>query len=149
MTTTYTAAVDEMFGMFKDVWEAESAAICGYVPEIRWQGVEEPEKPATDLFFARVSQQTAGEDQTTIRDGANGQRYTNRGLLFIQILAPRSESDSMEKLRQLSQMVKNTFKGHTSSSDIWFRRGQIREMPTDNYFYNFNVVTEYRYDEII
>ena len=83
--TTYTEAVDQIFGIFNSDWEAGSASIVGYVPEIRWPGVEEPTKPDLTKYWARVSQQTVDDTQTGLRNGSCGQRYTASGLVFIQI----------------------------------------------------------------
>lgn len=147
MTTNYTDAIDSMFALFNAAWTESTPAIVGYVPEIQWPLVEKPEVPLLNKFFARISVQTVDESQTTLRNGSN-QRYTNNGLLFVQIFAPRSVSDSATKLKALAKMVKNTFRGHTDADNIWFRSSRIQELPPESKFYNFNVVVDYQYDEI-
>ena len=152
MTTTYPEATDAIMGMFYEEWTANTTAIVGYVPEVRWQNVEEPGTPDSSKYFARITMQPVDEYQSTFRNGENGQRYTAQGLIFVQLFAPKSESQAAEELRNLAQMVKAIFRGHTDADNIWFRRSRINEVApntTDNEkFYQTNVVAEYRYDEI-
>jgi hypothetical protein len=147
MTTTYPQAIDEMFAMFSTAWNAQSMAIVGYVPAIRWPGVEEPEKPDLTKFWARVSQQTVIERQITFRNGVD-KRYETSGLLFVQIFAPMSDPQAMAKLRALAVVARNTFRGKASASLIWFRNCRINELAPDGKAYRLNVVSDYQYDEI-
>lgn len=147
MTTNYTDAIDSMFSLFKTEWDVFSLSLLGYAPDIRWPGVEEPEKPDCGKYFSRISQQTVNESQSTLADDSSIQRYTCDGLLFVQIFAPRSDSQSMENMRALAMSTKNVFRKHTDSGNIWFRNSRIEELPPEENFYNFNVVAEYQYDE--
>lgn len=150
MTTTYPNAIDEMFAAFRTVWNAGSAAIAGYVPEVRWPGVEKDDKPPTEKYWVRVSQQTVAENQATVNaDTVNGKRrFTGLGLIFIQIFAPMSKSDGYDKGRQLSVLAKSAFRGQDTPGGVIFRNARINELAPDGKAYRFNVVSEYEYDEI-
>lgn len=143
----YEEAIDEMFDAFNVAWLANSAAVAGYVPEVRWPGVEEPEKPDASVYWARVSQQTVDEGQSTLRNGDAGQRYTTDGLIFVQVFAPKSDSEAMTILRRLAIIGRNAFRGHTTSGKVWFRNARINELPPEDKYYRLNVVAEYEYDE--
>ncbi len=144
---SYEAAIDEMFDAFNVAWLANSSAVASYVPEVRWPGVEEPEIPEASKFWARVSQQTVDEGQSTLRNGDAGQRYTTDGLIFVQIFCPKSDSESMTKGRKLAIIARNAFRGHSTSGNVWFRNARINELSPEEKFYRFNVVAEYEYDE--
>jgi len=144
---TYEEAIDEIFGIFNAAWLDNSAAVVGYVPEVRWPGVEEPEKPDLSKFWARVSQQTVIEGQSSLRNGDAGQRYTTDGLVFVQIFCPKSDSLGMTNGRKLAIIARNSFRGNATSGQVWFRNARINELPPEENWYRFNVVAEYEYDE--
>lgn len=148
MTTTYVEAIDQMFSLFNSAWNAETTAIVGYVPEVRWPGVEEPGTPDASKYWARVSQQTVIEEQTTIGDSNGKRRYTASGLIFVQIFCPKSEAAAMENGRNLAVIARNSFRGKTTSGKVWFRNARINELAPEESAYRFNVVAEYEYDEI-
>lgn len=145
--TNYEDAIDEMFGIFKTAWEANSAAVASYIPEVRWPGVEEPTTPETSKFWVRVSQQTVDEEQSSLRNGDFVQRYTADGVIFVQLFCPKSDAQSMTNGRKLAIIARNAFRGNATSGKVWFRNARINELPPEEKFYRFNVVAEYEYDE--
>lgn len=147
MTATYPQAIDEIYGLFRTAWNAGAPAIVGYTPEIRWPGVEEPTKPETKKFWARVSSQNVTERQITFRNGTS-KRYQTDGLIFVQIFAPMSNAQAMEKLRLLAVVARNAFRGKVTGSDVWFRNCRINELSPDGTSYRCNIVAEYQFDEI-
>lgn len=151
MSTTYPEAVDEMFSLLNTAWIANSAAIVGYLPELRWPNQEQPSTPDGSKFWGRVSQLTVQEIQTTLSDacGENGQkRYTASGLIFVQLFAPKSTASSADTLRNLAQMLKTALRGHTTSGKVWFRNAQVKELSAENQSWRSNVVAAYEYDEV-
>lgn len=148
MTATYPEAIDQIYGLFNLEWNANSAAIVGYNPEIRWPGVEEDTIPPADKFWCRISQQTLDEPQTTLRNGLGEQRYTASGLVFIQLFCPKSDTEGMDKGKKLAQVAKKAFRGKTTSGKVWFRNARIQELAPEDNAYRFNIVAEYTYDEI-
>jgi len=148
MTTTYVEAIDQIFSLFNSAWVANSSAIAGYVPEVRWPGVEETGTPDASKFWARVSQQTVLEEQATLSDNNGKRRYTADGLIFVQLFCPKSDVEAMDKGRKLAVIARNSFRGKTTSGKVWFRNARINELAPEESAYRFNVVAEYEYDEV-
>lgn len=152
---TYDAAIDEMSAQYLQAWQAGSGAIVGYVPEIRWPGVENAVKPATDKFWARFSTQGVGNPQTSLSNCVEGaddlpaSRFSPYGLIFVQLFAPKSLAEGMVKGRLLAHLTKLAYQGKKTSGGIWFRNVRINELPdTEELWYRFNIVAEYEYDEV-
>lgn len=148
MTTDYISAVDQMFALFNTAWLANSAALAGYVPIVRWQGIEEAGTPDASKFWCRVSQQTVEEEQSTLRDDSGVRRYETTGLIFVQLFCPKSQVDALEIGRKLAVVARNAFRGKTTSGKVWFRNARIIELEPDSSAHRFNIVSEYEYDEI-
>jgi len=148
MTTDYISAVDQMFALFNAAFSASAPAIVGYMPDVRWQGIDEGTTPDASKFWCRVSQQTVIEEQSTIADENGKRRYTADGLLFVQLFCPISDVEAMEKGRKLAVIARNAFRGKATSGKVWFRNVRINELPKEESAYRFNVVAEYEYDEI-
>lgn len=149
--TDYEGARDEMFALFNAAWLAGTAAIVGYVPEVRWQGITKETKPDESKFWARVSLQTVGGEQASLSNcaGAIGQKhYTDFGLIFVQIFAPKSGQQSQLKLSRLGMLARNVFRGVSTDHKVWFRNARINELPDELEFHRLNVVAEYEYDEL-
>ena len=163
MTLTYDAAVDEMFGQFRAAWIAGSAAIVGYVPEVRWPGVEPKnpdgslKKPESDKYWARVSQQGVDDEQTSLSAcvesneiGATlpASRFTAIGLLFVQLFCPKTDPQGVELGRKLASLSQRAYRGKKTSGGVWFRNVRIIEVEDEELWHRFNVVAEYEYDEV-
>ena len=147
MSATYTQAIDEIFGRFNDIWQAQATGICGEVPEVRWHGIESPEKPNYDKYWVRVSQETVDERQSTLRNPNCGQRHRTDGLLFIQLFCPKSDARSMENGRKLATIARDAYRGYTSPSGVWFRNARVSELEAEEKWIRFNVIVTYQYDE--
>lgn len=146
---TYIEAVDELFGIFNDMWEdpAEGAEpIVGYVPEVRWPGVEEPDKPNKSKFWTRVSQQTLTDEQSAFC-GEGSCNFTNEGLLMVELFCPKSTNTGVTKGRELSIIIRNAYRCKNTSSGLWFRSQKITELDPEAHFYRFMVTVEYQFDE--
>lgn len=161
MTANYEKAIDEIFSLFLLAWNANSASIVGYVPEIRWQGVRPaeglPEKPEGDKYWVRVSTQTVIEEQTSLsacvekdENGATlpASRYTASGLVFIQLFCPKSDARSMEIGRKLAMIAKKAYRGKKTESGVWFLNVRINPLDDEQLWNRFNVIAETEYDEI-
>jgi len=149
MSLTYAQAIDEIFARFNQVWQTETLSILTDVPEIRWQGVEAPEKPPNNLYWVRVSQETIGEQQITLRNPSCGQRYRTDGILVAQLFCPRSDSRAMEIGRSLSTIAKNAFRAYKTEGGVWFRNSSVSELEPEDKWIRFNISVLYQYDETI
>lgn len=149
MTTNYVQAVDQMFDLFNVAFGESAPFIVGYMPEIRWQGVPESTKPDASKYWCRVSQNTVIEEQSTLSDDSGRKRYTSSGLVWVQLFAPVSDVEAMNKGRKLAEIARNAFRGKTTSGKVWFRNVRINELPNEESAVRFNVVAEYEYDEVV
>jgi hypothetical protein len=147
VSLTYEEAVSEMFERFYAVWQADTVAVVASVPEVRWQGLESGVIPGFDTYWARVSQETVDEQQSTLRNGDCGQRYRTDGLLFVQIFCPKSDPQSMANGRKLATIAKNTFRSHTTPGGVWFRNPRVVELEPEEKWIRLNVIVQYQYDE--
>lgn len=146
MPTEYIEAVDQMFELFKTDWDANTTSIVGYVPEVRWPNVEEPEIPPKDLYWARVNQMTVSESQLAFCETVE-KVYNPMGLIIVQLFCPKSNTESSTKGRELSMIVKKAYRGKKTAGGVWFRNVRIEEMKVEMNFYRFNIVAEYEYNE--
>lgn len=151
MTTTYIAAVDSMFLAINLAWKAGAAAIVGYLPEVRWQGIENPDPPDASKYWARVSQQGVDRHQASLSNNVNGpdkRRFNSAGLIFVQIFAPRSDELGFQRGQGLAVIARDALSRHTADGEVWFRYARVNELPPEEQWHRFNVVAEYEYDEL-
>lgn len=147
----FDQARDEINTLFLTAWNANAGAVVGYVPEIRWQGVQYRDLPDGSKFWVRVSKQTVFEEQTTLStcEGKPGQkRYTASGLVFVQVFCPKSNTQAFTLGQTLAKIARNAFRGKTTPGKIWFRNVRINELDPEELYERFNVVTEFEYDEL-
>lgn len=154
MTTTYSQARDEMYGLINTKIKDESTAIMGYIPRVYWNGTTPRHKGKRSRMFLRVSNQIVFESQTTLStcEGEDGQkRYTTSGLVFIEFYMPRSDNQSNLHGESLAVILRNAFrKAPSGDSGIVYRNARLLNgIPNEEQFYRLNVVTEFEYDEIM
>ena len=144
----YVEAIDELVAAFNAKWQADTTAVVGYVPEIRWQGVEEPDIPTTGVYWGRFSTQVTSEVQPTHRSPTEDKMLRRiEGLVFVQLFLPRDLADSMEKGRQLATIARDVFKVRTSQGNICFQNARIQDnIPPEQKWWRLNVVAEYQHD---
>jgi hypothetical protein len=147
----YDQANDEINALFLAKWNAESAAIAGYIPAIEWQGVTQRDAPDGSKFWVRVSKQNVFEEQSTLStcEALPGQkRYTSSGLVFVQLFCPKSYQRSFEIGQTLAKLARDSFRGKSTDGGIWFRNVRINELPPEELYQRFNVIADFEYDEI-
>lgn len=142
---------DEINSLFMEAWNTQAGAVVGYIPKIRWQGVQQRDLPRGSMYWARVSKKTIFEKQATLStcEGKPGQkRYTASGLVFVQLFCPKSDTQAFVLGSKLAKIARNAFRGKTTSGKIWFRNVCINELNPEELYERFNVVTEFEYDEL-
>ena len=152
MTVAYDEGLDEIFALFSAAWLANTPAIVGYMPDVRWPNIEEPAKPPSDKFWARVSNKTVLEEQCSMSacvEQPGLRRYEISGLVFVQIFCPKQLATASELGKKLAIIARNAFRGkQTEPGRVWFRNTTINELPPEALFYRYNVVSEYEFDDI-
>lgn len=145
MTTTYLKAIDDIFTEFKAVWDL-SDSIVGYIPEVLWPGVEFNQKPENSKFWCRVGQTTVGSPQISFNSDT-GRRFTTYGLFLLQLFCPKNIPNSITLGRALANSVVTGLRAKKTPNGIWIKNPMINELPNDENYYRFNVISEYEFDE--
>lgn len=149
MTATYSEADDAMRAIVDTVWaNGVITALVGYLPVLYMSGIEPATGPDVTKFWGRWSRQTVLEQQSSHRDGTNGRRFRNNGLVFVQVYGPMALATANAKCRTISELVLNSMRGKETSNGVIFRNVRINELATDGKSYRYNVIAEYEYDEI-
>jgi len=151
MSTTFSNAVNELNKLFNDYWKANTTSICGYVPEIRWNGIEKADAPDSSKFWCFHSVLNADEEQKTlsVSVGLPGQkRYESYGIIIVQLYCPKSILNSKDKGRQLATVAKNCYRGKQTSGGVWLKNVRIIDVDPEELCYRFNIIADYSFDEI-
>lgn len=151
MTTTPQLARKAMFALVDSVWQAKSEAIVGYVPHIRYQGVEEGTLPGADKFWMRASTMTVLTSQKGHRVpevGVSQPVYETYGNITLQLFAPMKSAEAYAKGELLAELGQCMFMASETGGSIWFRNPRIRELENDGTWYRWNVIAEYQYSQV-
>lgn len=153
MTTNYVDAIDELFGIFITAWRDQPVGLLvGSWPPIYWQGKPEPDIPDSTIYWVRMTQKTIDDEQATMQSNIDGsRRWTNSGILMIEIFCPLSKVDFMQVGRQLAVIARDAYRGVKTATSILIRNPQISEEGIDQRYkksYKFAIMVEYEYDEI-
>ena len=149
MTTDYIGARDEIFARFLTDWKAGSAAIVGYIPEIRWQDESEPDKPGKEKYWARLSINTGVTEQATLSACVTEpfkKRFETEGFAYVQLFGPKSDAKAKQLLDQLALLAQKAFR--KTSLSVCYLNATIKELPAEEQFWRRNVRTEFYYGEI-
>lgn len=152
MANDYQSTTDQLFSQVLKVTNSNIVeSLLGYKPESRWQGNEESNKPDSSKLWYRVSRQTVTNPQTGFgnSDSQSRAKYTNYGILFVQLFIPKTPIDSYSKGQTLAQMlVTESFRNKTTEGKIIFRNPRIQPLPPETDLNRINVVVDYEYDEV-
>ena len=145
---TFDTARDEILGLFKASWDAETPAVNGgAVPRVEWQGVDAQTPPPVGAPWARV---TVRHSNTTVHTlaPAGSRRFTRTGLVTVQIFTPTIDGGGLSLAEKLATIARKAYEGRGTASGIWFRNARIQEIGMDPAgWYQMNVLVEFRYDE--
>lgn len=137
----------EMNKMFEDAWKSQAASIVGYIPEIRWQGVEFKDTPDLTKAYVRVTDRHIAPGGHNL-GGRGSTRYTRYGIVFIQVYVPLSLHNHLTFARGLGRIARDAYEGRSSPGGVWFRNCRMSEIgPTDGWF-QVNVTNDFTYDEV-
>lgn len=145
---TFDSARDEILGLFKTDWDANTpAANGGQVPTVRWPGVDAGSPPPSDGPWARIVVRHATSRQSTFGETGN-RRFTRPGLVTVQVFTPLTAGGGLSLAEKLAIIARNAFEGRGTASGIWFRNVRIQEIGEDGTWYQMNVLAEFQYDEL-
>ena len=138
-----TAARDEIFTRFRTQWLADTPAITGTAPEIRWQGVEEALEPPSDAPWVRVTVLHATGEQSSMGETGN-RSFDHSGIVTVQVFVP-FEDQGFDTMDALVQVAIDAFEGQTTVNRVWFRNVRINEIGPDRAWINTNVISDFEY----
>lgn len=152
MTTTYNVAYQAILSAFNTAWQSQTTAICGYIPEVRWPFVEEPDSPPTNKHWVRIRIETVDERQATLRgedkDFGYGKRYESNGLVIVQLFFSKATLITSHA-RLLTEVARKSFIQQVADGSVWFRNASKREVDPEEDWFRTNVTAQWQYDEII
>lgn len=152
MTLTPQEARKEMLARVNECWQANAGAIVGYVPEIRWQGIEEGDLPGADKFWMRAgtTNVTTRQSGHMMPDAPNGSPvvYDTYGFITLQIFAPMKGREGWSKGELLSELGQRMFMASETGGGVWFRNPRIRDLNNDGTFYRWNVIADYQFSQV-
>lgn len=141
----------EMFALVTKCWKLRAPAIVGYVPEIRFQGVEEGALPGADKFWMRASTKSVTTRQSGHRSvdfgGADDVVYDSYGFITLQMFAPMKGKDTWNKGELLSELGQRMFMASETGSGVWFRNPRINDLNNDGTWYRWNVIADYQFSQ--
>ena len=145
--TTYTEAIDIMYGIFKAAWDNGAARIIGYAPDVEYDSPDDGERASIDKAFARVSVRNVNEGLIALGSDAIGERlYETSGVLIAQIFVPKKDNAGVVKGRALAGLVRDAYRA-AANQDVWFVSATILEQPPDSRWRQFHVRVEYEFTE--
>lgn len=146
MITSPEQARDDMF-LMADTAITALSAILTYVPEIRWQGVENNNPLPASQLWARVTKLETDEDQKYVSNSVNTRLFNHIGILSVELFGPKTVLTIYDDLQSCATNIRNAFRVKTSPNGVRYSKVRIIEVPNDNLWYKINVIIEYEYDE--
>lgn len=148
--TTYSAAVAQMGDLAQTTW----LALAGVQPDLGELRFPETEinfgKASKEKYFARFSTQSVRQQKSSVGSPEDSKaRYTNNGLIFVQVFAPLFLADGPTVGRQLAEAIRNAYRKAQTDASVWYRNARIEEMTNDGTFFQYRVIVEYEFDELM
>lgn len=148
MALDFQSADDEVYGIVNAILTGAVAAILGYAPDIRWQGVVNPVKPDSSKAFFRVSSQMVSDRLAAMGAAGGTKRYEAISLLYVQIFMPRTVGGYAGVGKQIGDLIASQFKKASPSGMLQFINPKIVTLPETESSLPINVVVEYHYDSL-
>lgn len=143
MTATVEQARDEMNGLLKAAFDVASLP-----PDFTlfYDDLKDEKATAKLSSWARVSVRHFAGGQSTISRSNGISRYTRTGTLYVNLFA--APGDGLRVLDPLVKIVQDAYEGKTTPSQVWFKKGRVRELGIVKGWYQINFLIDFTYDEI-
>lgn len=151
MTVSAPNARREMFAHVNTCWQANTTAIVGYIPEIRWQGLEKSGLPGSDKYWMRASTREVDTRHKGHRlpvAGLSEVVYDTEGVITLQIFAPMRQRTAYDLGEKLAHEGRKIFMAASTPSAVWFRRPRVVELDNDGTWYRWNVSADYQFSQV-
>jgi hypothetical protein len=117
------------------------------VPIVYYEGIGRPDRPDPVRPWAQTSLRHAAGSQATLSDDTGRRRFQKVGIVAISIFAPLAKGLELGEL--LAEIAKAAFEGRSTPGGVWFRNVRILEVGIDGPWFQWNVLAEFRYDELV
>lgn len=151
MPSTYLEASEQIYQVLTTAWDSGATAIAGLVPPLYYPGDEPANTEDGSGFYARVSIQTVLDSQITLSNAvgtAGSRRFESVGIIVFQLYCPHIIGNSYHTGRKLAVLVRDAYRGTTTQEGVWFLHPRIRELPPEDVLHRFNVLVNFRYDDV-
>lgn len=146
MPTTYDAVRDQVFTIFRAIWEKQPTDPGIDIPPIQWDNTEDLVNPP-ESGWVRVLLRHGPSSQVTLTGDTGGRRFRRLGLITIQVFAPVGEG--MTDSDRFVKIILDAFEGGNTGADkILFRNVRANEIGRDGPWFQTNVLIEFEYDEV-
>ena len=148
MSLSETQAFDEILDIFNTAWTTNTPALNGGdVVRVEWPGLDAGETRDPDKPYATIKVTHVPSRQVTF--GPTGsRRFERSGLVTIQVFYPLSRGDGLNTLQLLCEVARDAFEGVGTNDGLWFRNCRIQDIGSGDTWYQYNVVSEFEYDQI-
>lgn len=146
MSDNYITAQTAMREHLRAYWEAHArVGDPPEVPALLFHGLEVRKEPKPTDYWARFSTTFSSAVQSSLRNG-EVKRYTPRGVLFVQVFAPKRAREAMTAGAALAMVAQAAFR--RKAGGVWFRNVRIMDLEPDSNSYRWNVAAEFEYSEL-
>lgn len=137
---------DEIMGLFRVKWDAETPALnSGVKIPVAWPGVNYTPDATKPWGRYKVEETTAS--QATLAP-AGGRRFNRVGLIFVQCFAPSANGREIILADQLAEIARGAYEGVGTASGIWFLNCRVNDIGVDKNWYQKNMIAEFRFQEL-
>lgn len=144
MTSTVENARDEVLTLAKNAFGEAVGGMPAHW-KLFWDDMKAPDD--TQKFaWARVSMRHTDGGQSAISGGLGKGRYSRKGTLYVNLFAV--PGDGLRVLDPIVKKVLDAYEGKATPSQVWFRKGRVRELGVVDGWFQINVLFDFTYDEI-
>jgi hypothetical protein len=137
MSLTHKQAVDDMFTLFKNVWDATGH-------EVFWESVNE-DRETDDTSWATVTIRHALAARSPTLGGVGKRDFSRLGIITIQIFSQVGKG--LSEAYALAKITADAYEGIASPNGVWFRDVTVREIGRVGQAFQMNVLATFEYDE--
>jgi hypothetical protein len=148
----YLQAKSETYGAFYNALVSLATPIMGYIPEVRWSGIEVASKPQVDKYYITASFQELESEQRAFTQcepsSPSGKLFISLGLATFTIHGPSFQANAKEKSEELAKALRKQLRLPRPDSDLWLRNPKIGDTYQMDNFLRTVITVEFHYTEV-
>lgn len=131
----------------RDRYVEATTAVLGAPGELRYGGGPDFTTPSADKHWCRISPRVVDEYQESLR--VTTRRWLSKGLVFVQLFAPVTDSRAQLRLDRIAELVRNSFRLY-QGAEIEFTEPVINDNVNDEpQWVRANVTSFYTYRQFM